>query len=94
MNWKLIAILGWGALFVACSTALTYPYYGIGLDDPCLEQGTLLGVNGKGEFDSKLDEPMTECSDYSCLIMKLHDHERLETDLETCEVALDACEEE
>lgn len=80
-------------ILIACASTLEYPYFGMDMSEACFDQATLLGVNGKGEFDEKLDEPMAVCKDFECLVMKINDHERLETDLAACRADLKACEE-
>lgn len=92
MTWRIAAILGWSIVLVACTTALKYPYYGMGMSEPCFDASTLLGVDDKG-FNSDLNEPMKVCKNFECLVMKLNDHERLETDLASCQADLKACEE-
>ena len=98
MTWKTAAILGWGLVLMACTTALKYPYYGLGLSQQCVDEGVLLGVDGNGEFEENLNKPMRVCLNdsgpYDCVVMRLGDHERLETDLAACQADLKACEEQ
>lgn len=76
----------------ACASTLKYPYFGMGMDDRCFEEGTLLGVDGKGEFDPDLNEPMTKCRDFACVVEKVEVRERLEADLESCQIQLEDCQ--
>jgi len=88
---------GWGLvlgafLFVSCASALKYPYFGMGISAECFDSSKLLGVNGNGDFDPDLDEPMKVCENYACVVSRIEVRERLETDLLTCQESLDACE--
>lgn len=80
-------------ILVACASTLEHPYFGLGMVESCFDQGTLLGVDGKGNFESSLNEPLSTCKNFTCLVMKLRDHERLESDLVACRSDLKACEE-
>lgn len=91
--WRKIALLSVSMnVLIACAGALKYPYFGMGMHDECFEKGTLLGVNEDGEFDEDFDERMAQCRDWNCLVMKVKDHERLETDLAEREEELKTCE--
>ncbi len=91
---RFLGVLGWALLFIACSTGMKYPYFGLDMPSPCYEQGTLVGIDENGDPDPDLNEPLLNCGKFGdCMVLKTETYERVLTDLYTCQESLKACEE-
>lgn len=90
---KFIGVLGWALLFVACSTGMQYPFFGLSISDDCYQSGKLVGIGEDGEHEPDLDEPLSNCQNFGdCLVLKTVTYERVLGDLNTCQEHLKSCE--
>lgn len=86
---KSIPLVGLVALVGCTTAAATYPWYI--LDLPSYEGGHLRGPEPEQDLEVRVCEP-DDFDQGKCVVMMRVDHERLETDFQTCRTQLAECQ--